>query len=135
MDFFPASLLGREFLKTKQSNNFRKAIKKIGPKEVRSLFNNGNSARTPYFSVKYLKNDKEYNRFVIIVPKKTGTAAERNKIKRKTREYVRVFCKKASYPIDILIIVHPSEMVIKEMSGLEKALSLWFEPLKKQLQE
>ena len=53
-------------------------------KEFTEIINNCHYKKNNYFVIYYRKN-KEYNRFGISVPKKTGKANIRNKIKRRIK--------------------------------------------------
>ena len=50
-------------------------------REYTDIINNSRAKKSKYFSVYYRKNNKS-NRYGITVPKKTGPAVTRNKIKR-----------------------------------------------------
>ena len=51
--------------------------------EYTNIINNSKYTKNDYFIIYYRKNNK-YNRYGISVPKKTGKAVLRNKIKRTT---------------------------------------------------
>ena len=60
-------------------------------REYTEIINKGQSKKSKYFSVYYRKNNTN-NRYGITVPKKTGTAVIRNKIKRRMQICLLLFC-------------------------------------------
>ena len=56
-------------------------------REYTDIINNSRAKKSKYFSVYYRKNNKS-NRYGITVPKKTGTAVIRNKIKRRVKNII-----------------------------------------------
>ena len=56
-------------------------------REYTEIINKGQSKKSKYFSVYYRKNNTN-NRYGITVPKKTGTAVIRNKIKRRIKNII-----------------------------------------------
>ena len=56
-------------------------------REYTDIINNSRAKKSKYFSVYYRKNNKS-NRYGITVPKKTGPAVTRNKIKRQLRSII-----------------------------------------------
>ena len=55
--------------------------------EYTDIINNSRAKKSKYFSVYYRKNNKS-NRYGITVPKKTGPAVTRNKIKRRVKNII-----------------------------------------------
>ena len=55
--------------------------------EYTEIINTSKSKKSKYFSVYYRKNNNS-NRYGITVPKKTGTAVTRNKIKRRVKNII-----------------------------------------------
>ena len=56
-------------------------------REYTEIINNSKSKKSKYFSIYYRKNN-DSNRYGITVPKKTGTAVTRNKIKRRIKNII-----------------------------------------------
>ena len=56
-------------------------------REYTEIINKGQSKKSKYFSVYYRKNNTN-DRYGITVPKKTGTAVIRNKIKRRIKNII-----------------------------------------------
>lgn len=56
-------------------------------REYTEIINTNKSKRNKYFSIYYRKNNNG-NRYGITVPKKTGTAVVRNKIKRRIKNII-----------------------------------------------
>ena len=56
-------------------------------REYTDIINNSRAKKSKYFSVYYRKNNKS-NRYGITVPKKTGPAVTRNKIKRRVKNII-----------------------------------------------
>lgn len=119
------------FLEPKQQNQFRKARKIKRKKEIYGLFKAKERWHSEWCSVFYSENEKNRNRCAIIVPKTIGTAVERNRIKRRVREYFRNFLKSTPRHIDVLIKIHPAKEVKNIKHRLEKALALWYETLER----
>ena len=55
--------------------------------EYTEIINTSKSKKSKYFSIYYRKNNNS-NRYGITVPKKTGTAVIRNKIKRRIKNII-----------------------------------------------
>ncbi len=72
--------------------------------EFQKIIAEGELKRTCSFTVYTLKNDLGYSRFGISVPKKTGTAVIRNKVKRQIRACIAMLSD-YSKPIDYVLIV------------------------------
>ena len=56
-------------------------------REYTEIINSSRSKKSKYFSVYYRKNN-DSNKYGITVPKKTGTAVTRNKIKRRIKNII-----------------------------------------------
>jgi len=72
--------------------------------EFQKVIGKGELKKTSFFTVYTLKNDLGYSRIGISVPKKTGIAVLRNKVKRQIRAAI---AKNTDYskPIDYVLIV------------------------------
>ena len=73
-------------------------------KEFTELIKNCPYKKNNYFIV-YYKRNEEQNRYGISVPKKTGKAHIRNKIKRRIKSIIDNHEKDGHYPFDYVIII------------------------------
>ena len=74
-----------------------------GSKRFSQIHIEGNSAANRLLVIRYLANGSDLSRFGFLVNKRIGNAAQRNKIRRRLREVVRLTSVKAGW--DALIIV------------------------------
>lgn len=58
--------------------------------EIEKIIKKGNKIVNKYYIIYSEKNDFEYNRYAISVSKKLGNAVIRNKLKRRTKEIIRI---------------------------------------------
>lgn len=72
--------------------------------EFTEIINKCSYQKNPYFVIYYRRNDK-YNRYGISVPKKTGKANIRNKIKRQLKNIIDIHEKNIKNPYDYVIII------------------------------
>lgn len=75
--------------------------------EFQKIIAEGELKRTCSFAVYTLNNSLGYSRFGISVPKKTGTAVVRNKVKRQIRACIGM-CSDYSKSKDYILIVRKS---------------------------
>lgn len=75
--------------------------------EFQKIIGEGDLLKTDYFTCYFEKNDFGYTRFGISVPKKTGTAVVRNKVKRQIRAAIAQCCD-YSKSYDYVVIVRKS---------------------------
>ena len=75
------------FLFTKKECTMKKIEIIKSSCEYTDIINNSRAKKSKYFSVYYRKNNKS-NRYGITVPKKTGPAVTRNKIKRRVKNII-----------------------------------------------
>ena len=73
-------------------------------REYTEIINSSRSKKSKYFSVYYRKNN-DSNKYGITVPKKTGTAVTRNKIKRRIKNIIDNNKKVVHNVYDYFIIV------------------------------
>ena len=73
-------------------------------REYTEIINSSRSKKSKYFSVYYRKNN-DSNKYGITVPKKTGTAVTRNKIKRRIKYIIDNNKKVVHNGYDYVIIV------------------------------
>jgi ribonuclease P protein component len=93
--------------------------------EMSLLLKNGYKWECSILNIYYLINKREYNRCAICVPKKTGTAVNRNKIKRIVREFLKKNKGTTPSHYDTLIRFHPKKLKIKT-SLVEGKLKEWY---------
>ena len=74
-----------------------------GSKRFSQIHTEGRSAANRLLVIRYLANWSDCSRFAFLVNKRIGNAAERNKVKRRLREAVRLQSVKAGW--DALFIV------------------------------
>ncbi len=84
--------------------------------EYTEIINTSKSKKSKYFSVYYRKNNNS-NRYGITVPKKTGTAVTRNKIKRRIKNIIDNNKKIVHNGYDYVIIIKKGilELTYEEM--------------------
>lgn len=73
-------------------------------REYTEIINNSRSKKSKYFSVYYRKNNGS-NRYGITVPKKTGPAVTRNKVKRRIKNIIDNNKKVVHNGYDYVIII------------------------------
>lgn len=73
-------------------------------REYTEIINLNKAKKSRYFSIYYRKNNQD-NRYGITVPKKTGTAVIRNKIKRRIKNIIDNNKKIVQSSYDYVIIV------------------------------
>jgi ribonuclease P protein component len=112
-------------LEKKPRYTFKKAQRIKGKKEISALFLSGKKWNGEWCSVYFINNGIKRSRSIIIIPKSAGSAVERNRIKRQTRESLRYLFKTVTLHVDVLIKIHPSNDAKKSEQGLKKDLSLW----------
>jgi ribonuclease P protein component len=68
----------------------------------------GRRAKTAHFGVNYAPNDLNYHRFGTVVQKRFWSSIQRNRIKRRLREWFRLHKQQITPPAkDIVIIARP----------------------------
>ena len=84
--------------------------------EYTEIINTSKSKKSKYFSVYYRKNNNS-SRYGITVPKKTGTAVTRNKIKRRVKNIIDNNKKIVHNGYDYVIIIKKGilELTYEEM--------------------
>lgn len=58
--------------------------------EIEKIIKKGSKNINEYYIIYSLNNDLEYNKYAISVSKKLGNAVVRNKLKRRTKEILRI---------------------------------------------
>ena len=84
--------------------------------EFTKIINNETSIKNKYYSIFYKKNNTEINRYGISIPKKTGKAVIRNKIKRQIKNIIDTNKLYIQKPYDYVIIIKKQilELLYKE---------------------
>lgn len=72
--------------------------------DFQKVFNRGRAYRNRQFTVLALKNSENQSRFGITVTRKYGSAVERNRIKRRLREIIRLNRHRILQGYDVVII-------------------------------
>lgn len=99
-------------------------------REYTEIINNSKSKKSKYFSIYYRKNNdsnNDSNRYGITVPKKTGTAVTRNKIKRRIKNIIDNNKKVVHNGYDYVIIIKKGilDLTYKEIENeLLKLMSI-----------
>lgn len=98
-------------------------------KEIEETFKKGQSFKQDFLILKTLKNDLAFSRFCFVVPKKVSKkAVDRNKIKRKIRQAVRLITNFESNTDNLIIVL--SEAKEKTFQEIEQALRKLFKKAK-----
>ena len=86
-------------------------------KDINNVFKRGRYSFAKDLGVKFLKNNFKHNRFTCIVSNKVSKkAVERNKIKRRLREIIRLIPLNLDVGIDLIVLTRPS---VKELDYKE----------------
>ena len=81
-----------------------KVINRIKKYEkIQKVINEGQNLRVNTFNCYFLKNELNLTRFGISIPKKSGNAVIRNKMKRQIRAAIALKCNYKT-PLDIVLI-------------------------------
>jgi len=106
-----------------------KKIKRLKRKDFKEVLEKGKTIKTSYLVFKYLKQNLPYFRLGILISKKVSKkATERNKIKRRIREIVRLNLPEISDKLDMVFIVLPQ--IKNEFSFLKEEILRIFEKIK-----
>ena len=95
-------------------------------KEIQKLLKNGRSFYCPYFMFKILPNEKALLRLGVIVSNKVSKkATQRNLIKRRLREIIRLSLKELKPGYDLIILASPRiiDPVTKKVLSYEQIKS------------
>jgi len=110
-------MLARKY-KLKKDNDFKK------------IFEKGRQCQSNFIRLKYLKNELIFSRLAVIIGAKTiKKAAERNQIKRRVEEIIRLNWQKIKPGFDIILIIQPG-IKGKTYSEIEAELATLFKKAK-----
>ncbi len=90
------------------------------------IIKNGKKVKNYNFIVFYNKNNEQFNKYGITVPKKVGKAHIRNKLKRRVRAILRNYKKSYENNYNCIIIIRNSclDLTFQELSNsLERLLN------------
>ncbi len=104
------------------------------PSDFRRIREKGASYRTRHFHVRMLKNLLGRTRLGIAVGKRVGIACDRNRIKRRLREYFRLNRGKFPPSTDIVFFPHKGAATL-DFSRLSSELDRLFESLYVKVQD
>lgn len=94
--------------------------------EYTEIIKLNNSKKNKYYSIYYRRNELDYNRYGISIPKKTGKAFIRNKIKRQIKNIIDQNNIQTSY--DYVIIIR-KEILKLSYQEKEKELIILFKKI------
>lgn len=78
-------------------------------KDFEELFDKGDFKSASSFYIKYVKNNEEYSKISVVVPKKVAKlAVVRNRIKRQLSEIIRLKYKELKPGYNILLVCKPN---------------------------
>jgi len=92
--------------------------------EFTKIINKGDKINNKYYSVFYNKNKKEFNRYGITIPKKTGKAVIRNKIKRQIKNIIDTNEFYIQTPYDYVIIIKKQILELKYKEEEKELINL-----------
>lgn len=86
----------------------KKELRLTKNKEFEAVLKKGKSVYSSVLLIKFIKNNLNYSRFGLIVSNKVSKkASQRNLIKRRIREIIRLSINKIKKGFDLVIIVSP----------------------------
>ena len=91
--------------------------------EISLLFKTGQKRECFAYTIIYKKNNRNFDRFAVIVSRKLGNAVKRNNIKRVFREIFRL--RKKSPPYYDILIQPRSGIKIENKETLKSCFELW----------
>ena len=92
-------------------------------REYTEIINNGKNIKSKYFSIYYSANN-EKNRYGISIPKKTGKAVVRNKIKRRVKNIIDNNKNSMQTSYDYVIIIRKGILELTYQKMEEELLKL-----------
>lgn len=90
---------------------------------VRFVYQKGKTIRRPRMSLVFLKNERHFTRFAVVVSKRVvKSAVKRNRIRRRVYEALRVNFDLIPKEYDYIFVVFSKDILILPFSELEKEL-------------
>ena len=90
---------------------------------VRYVYQKGKTVRKPQMSLVYVKNTRGFTRVAVVVSKKVAkSAVERNKIRRRVYEAVRLNFDKIPKKTDYIFVVFKKEMIKMNFEELQEMI-------------
>ena len=90
---------------------------------VKFTYKNGKTIRRPDISLVFADNKKGFTRFAVVVSKKiTRSAVDRNRIRRRIYEAIRLDFDKYKKPRDYIFIVYNKNFLTKPFLDTQKSL-------------
>lgn len=77
------------------------------PADIQNLFRKGNRTSVNGAKLFYMTNGRPYNRIAFALPRGYGSAVERNRSKRYSRETYRFYKTHLNTGFDIVLLVYP----------------------------
>jgi len=114
---------------------FRRASRLLRHTDFERVYKQGKRHFASHLTVFYLRRiEGDGPRFGFTIGKIVGTAVERNRVKRRLREVVRLHCGEIAAPVDI--VIHPKKSAIRaQFSELEDEISRAFEVAERSIRE
>jgi ribonuclease P protein component len=78
------------------------------PQDFAAIQGNGTTKSNPLFTVRFVRTDLETTRFGLSTGRRLGGAVERNRVRRRLREALRVMAPSFQPGWDVLIIARPA---------------------------
>ena len=119
-------------MKTESSFHFPREERLKGTNEIRETFKRKKCVSCPGAKLFLLKNGLPHNRIAFAFPRKYGTAVERNRSRRLSREVYRLLRNQVRWGYDLVLLVYPGQDLFStRRDQLEKLLTragLWNSP-------
>jgi ribonuclease P protein component len=95
-------------------HDFPKSVRLLRPAEFRRVYDNGAKYTCPFFAAFSLKRENEATpapaRFGFTTPRALGKAVQRNRIRRRLRECVRL--RKERFPAGLDVVFNPRRALL-----------------------
>ncbi len=111
--------------------DFPKAFRLLRSSDYRKVYDRGQRRNLNWLVVFLLRTDRPLSRVGLTVPRRLGPAVDRNRIKRKLREAVRMHIAELGPGWDL--VLHPRAQALRlPMPEMEKTMSRFFRDCAKQ---
>jgi ribonuclease P protein component len=80
------------------------------PRDFRRVFQKGRRFGTAFLRIHFVPNHRPYSRLGLVVRRKLGKAATRNRLKRRLREVFRKHKYELDTPLDIVLVAERESM-------------------------